>query len=78
MALLFRVAYFSGACYQERFSCTILRTTCQKVKILDNSFQVMQKCSRCNNDVKVTYSCDHTNNLETCSECYQQLHWEMT
>ena len=32
----------------------------------------MQKCSRCNNDVKVTYSCDHTNNLEMCSECYQQ------
>ncbi|MGB8766728.1 MAG: hypothetical protein WCC79_05340, partial [Nitrososphaeraceae archaeon] len=43
----------------------------KRLKSLIIHFKLMQKCSRCNNDTKVTYNCDHTNNFEMCSECYQ-------
>lgn len=38
----------------------------------------MKKCTRCNMYSKITYSCDHTNNLDMCPECYQEVHWKLT
>jgi hypothetical protein len=62
----------------KSYSYILSRATCQKVKFLYRLIKGMHKCGRCNNDSRVTYTCDHTDNLEMCSECYQQIHWEMT
>jgi hypothetical protein len=38
----------------------------------------LQKCAKCSIETITTYSCEHTGNLETCSECYQRIHWNLT
>jgi len=47
-------------------------------KLLYISLKLLKKCARCNIQTKVTYSCDHTNNLDMCPECYQLVHWNLT
>lgn len=38
----------------------------------------MIKCSRCAADSVEPYSCQHTNEMKLCSECYQEIHWLLT
>ncbi len=38
----------------------------------------MPTCTKCNNDVKKVYDCDHTDFKEYCVECYTELHYYMT
>jgi len=38
----------------------------------------MPTCTKCNNDVKKVYDCDHTNFEEYCVECYTELHYYLT
>lgn len=38
----------------------------------------MTKCTRCGIEVDKTYSCVHTDDKETCVECYQEIHWLLT
>jgi hypothetical protein len=32
-------------------------------------------CYRCGADSNITYSCDHTQERQMCTECYQYIHW---
>ena len=38
----------------------------------------MPVCSKCKNDVKKVYDCDHTGYRDYCAECYTELHYYMT
>ena len=40
--------------------------------------QTNEKVNRCNIYSKITYTCDHTNNLDICPECYQEVNWKLT
>ena len=35
----------------------------------------MKICSRCRIENTITYSCEHTNEKQMCTECYQYIHW---
>ncbi len=38
----------------------------------------MPRCAKCDQEVKKTHSCDHTDNEAFCVGCYTELHYYMT
>ena len=37
-----------------------------------------KNCTRCNTKCDVTYFCEHTEQKDMCTECYQYIHWSGT
>ncbi|HJU13858.1 MAG TPA: hypothetical protein VJ792_05320 [Candidatus Nitrosotalea sp.] len=38
----------------------------------------MQTCTKCGQEAKKLYDCEHTNDQEYCVECYTELHYYLT